>query len=438
MRYCLLTWVGLIALSALPIKMMAQRALTYYEDIQPIIEKNCIACHRSGEAAPFSLETYDDVVRRADFIQMVTEARYMPPWHADIAFSEFRNQRVLTETEIQKIAQWVAEGKKRGKAPQNAKSKPIALTYPPPDLVLAMRTFIIPGDATEQFRIFVIPTNLKEERYVRGVEFRPGNLKLAHHARLMLDTTQRLRPDDGSVAGDTATEFTRLNVQLADYFFHGWVPGNFLTLYPEGIGKRLPQGSDIILNMHYSPTTTDAVDQSHIRLYFTKEKPRRLVKTFILDENWIVNQPFKIYAGQEVKFYMRSPVIPNDISLISVLPHMHLLGKNFKAYAITPQGRIINLIKINEWDFNWQMTYTFKNLIKLPKGSVVYAEATYDNTSNNRRNPHFPPRDVTYGWGTFNEMMNLIFEYLDYEPGDETLDLYQPTTKVEPSVTKKN
>lgn len=425
-----------ILLILFPFGVSAQQAPAYYEDIQPIIVKNCLPCHRDGEAAPFSLETYEDVARRAKFIQMVTESRYMPPWHADPEFSTFRNQRVLTDAEIKLIADWVAGGKKRGKAPSGEKNI-VESFYPEPNMELKMNPFTIPGDATEQFRLFVIPTNTEEDLYVKGIDFQPGNLRLAHHARLMLDTTHLFRVDDGAMVSDTIMPRNNVGVALASYFWYGWVPGNFATLYPEGIGKRLPKYSDILLNMHYSPTTSTATDQSTVRIYLTKEKPKRFVKTFVLDESWITNQPFVIPANQVVKFYMRSPLIPADLSLINVLPHMHLLGKSFKAYAITPQGKIINIINIKEWDFNWQMTYQFEHLVKLPKGSVVYAEAVFDNTSDNHRNPHFPPKDVTYGWGTFNEMMNLIFEYLDYEPGDETLDLFSPSSSLEVSNTNK-
>lgn len=413
--------------SHLPILLSAQEIPTYYDHIQPILQKNCLACHHTGGAGPFSLETYESVERRADFIQTVTESRYMPPWFADPNFSHFRNEKILTQEEIQIIGTWVKTGMKKGKAPKLVKTS-APTSAPKPDLVLSMSTpFQIPPNGTEQFRIFIIPTHTTEERYARGIDFRPSNLRQAHHARLMLDTTQLLRADDGTTAGDTNTAFTRLNVKLADYFWQGWLPGNFATFYPEGFGKRLPAGSDLILNMHYSPTSKPETDQSQVLIYWTKEKPRRLVKTLTLDESWITNQPFRISANQIVKFYMRSPSLPNDLSFINVLPHMHLLGKSFKSYAITPQGQIINIIKIDDWNFNWQMTYQFEHLIKLPKGSVIYAEAVYDNTANNPRNPHFPPQDVTYGWGTFNEMMNLIFEYLDYEVGDEQLDLYNQT-----------
>jgi hypothetical protein len=247
---------------------------------------------------------------------------------------------------------------------------------------------------------------------------------MAHHSRVMLDTTHRFRADNGAEVSDKVMPKTNVGVALASYFWHGWVPGNFLNLYPEGMGKKFNKDSDLLINMHYSPVSKPETDQSSVLVYLTKEKPRREVKNFILDEGWIMNQPFLIPPDETITFYMRSPLVPTDISILTVLPHMHLLGKSFRSFAITPDGDVINLIKIDNWNFNWQMTYQYPKLVKIPKGSVVYAEAVYDNTRANPRNPHFPPRPATPGWGTFDEMMNLIFEYVDYEPGDEDLELF--------------
>ena len=402
--------------------------LTYYQHIKPIIDQHCVVCHDEGQAAPFLLTTYEAVEKRAHFIQMAVESRYMPPWHADPAFRTFHNENRLSDAEIQLITDWVSGGAKRGNP--SKKTAQATLNLPPalrePDLRLTMqKPFEIPGDNSEQFRIFVIPTDTEEEVYVRGIGFHPKNLRLAHHARLMLDTTNLLRADDGAEAGDPNTAFTQQHVKMSEEFWHGWVPGNFPILYPLGFGKRLPKNADIILNMHYSPTPKPESDQSSISLYLCREKPRRLVKTFALGEQWITNQPFVIPANSEIKFFMRSPMLPSDLSLTTVMPHMHLLGKSFKAYAITPKGELIPLIHIPVWDFKWQMIYQFDKLLKLPKGSVIYAEAVFDNRAANNLNPNFPPKDVTYGWGTKDEMMNLIFEYLDYEAGDETLNLFE-------------
>lgn len=404
----------------------AQFVPTYAEHIRPILEKNCVGCHRPGQAAPFALQTYAEVAARADFIKMVVTTRYMPPWHADTTFSTFHNQRTLSQAEINTIAAWVDGGAPAG---QLLRVQPAAsnfsVVFPEPDLVIKMnQPFTIPGNNQEQYRIFVLPTGTARERYLRGIDFVPGNKQLAHHARIMVDTTNRLRPDDGLEIG-AASEFSRLNVKLANAFWHGWVPGNFAIFYPPGCGKLLPPNADLVLNMHYAPSPVDASDQSAIHLYWAEERPRRLIQTMILDESWIANGPFRLPADTTITFYMRSPLVPVDLSLVSVLPHMHLLGKRFKAYAITPEGDLIPLINIPEWNFNWQRNYQFKQLIKIPRGSVIYAEAEYDNTAKNPLNPFVPPREVTYGWGTTNEMMNLIFEYLVYEVGDEYWDLYR-------------
>ncbi|MBI5914476.1 MAG: hypothetical protein HY842_03805 [Bacteroidetes bacterium] len=419
--------LGCLFLCFFWVKTRAQTP-TYYGQVQPILLANCTPCHRPGGGAPFPVLTCEDATNRASFIAHVTARRYMPPWFADPDFRSFHNQKILTNAEIETLRQWAGGG-----APCGIPLGEVAVlqqdfekNHPAPDQEVPMQQpFTIPGNNTEQFRIFILPTGTKEERYVQGIRFQPGNLELAHHARLMLDTTHLLRSDDGSEAGDTATQFTRLGVRLASQFWNGWVPGNFGEFYPDGFAKKLPANADIVLNMHYSPSPVPATDQSSVKLWFAPKPPERLVKPFILDENWIVNQPFVIPADTVVSFFLRSPPIPTDISLLSVLPHMHLLGKSFKAYALTPDNDVILLIKIDDWNFKWQMTYQFEHLLKLPKGTVVYAEAVYDNTAANPANPHNPPRETTYGWATFNEMMNLIFEYVDYREGDEGLSLFE-------------
>ncbi len=418
-KYCL----PLLLLSVFDVK--AQKP-TYFDDIQPIIYKNCVGCHRSGQVAPFSLTNFEDVNKRALLISRVTHERYMPPNPADpitlpdgTQASPFKNVKLLTKDEIAIIDKWIAGGKKKGKENKIALSDTITTTIREPDMVLTLqKPFTIPGNNKEQFRVFVVPTNAKEDLYVEGIDFLPQNRTLAHHCRFMIDTTNKLRPDDGIEVGATS-EFQRLGIKMNDNFWHGWIPGNSAILYPEGAAKRLPKNADIILNMHYSPSPKEVTENSKILIYLSKTPPKRLVKTFILEENSVTNEPFFIAKDTVIKFYQRSPTIPIDLSLISITPHMHLLGQNFKAFAITPDGDLINLIQIPKWDFNWQMTYQFNKMIKIPKGSVIYAEAVYDNTAANGRNPNRPAKDVTYGWGTKDEMMNLIFQYLEYREGDE-------------------
>jgi hypothetical protein len=290
-----------------------------------------------------------------------------------------------------------------------------------PDLSLKMgKPFEISDKSVEEFRFFSIPTNLPEDTYVSAIEFIPGNRRLVHHSRLMSDTTNDIRGIDGMSELDPRVKNFQ-KTPLADDFLYGWVPGNNKIFFPPNTGKLLYKSTDLILNMHYSPSSKKETDQSKINLYFAKTEVDRVVHTLTLRENDIVNQPFYIYAETSPTFYINYKV-DKDISLISLLPHMHFIGKRFKAVAETPSGEIIPLIKIDKWDFNWQTTYQFKHMLKIPAGSYIKMEAQYDNSSNNKANPFVPARNIGYGWGSTSEMCNLIIYYLDYREGDEEID----------------
>ncbi len=344
----------------------------------------------------------------------------MPPWKADPDLQIFRNQTTLAQAEIDLIQKWLAAGMPKGK---KSKSKSFSTSEQniKPDLTLPMVTsYQLTDQAKEDFRFFVIPTNLTANTYIAAIEFVPGNRRQVHHSRVMVDSTQKIRGIDGMSELDPRVKEFQV-IPLADEFLYGWVPGNTKIFFPPGTAKKIPQGADLILNIHYSPTSSIQKDQSVVNLYYAKTPVNREVKTLTLKESDIRNQPFFIEAERKPTFYMDYPV-RNDLSLISIMPHMHFIGKSFLAYAITPAGEKIQLIKIDNWDFNWQTTYQFKQLIKIPAGSRIRVEAKYDNTSENPMNPNTPPKDIGYGWNSTDEMCNLVIYYLDYEPGDELID----------------
>lgn len=398
--------------------------VSYTADIRPILERYCISCHTAEGPAPFSLETYPDVQKRAQFISYVVSQGYMPPWKADSTFQHFRNERILSTTEIQTIRKWVASGAIFGLDAGQPTTQIRKTSSGKPTVKLQMtKKFDIPSNNKDDFRFFYIPTGVKTETYITGIEFRPDHKKRVHHSRLMVDTTGAIGGIDGLSEMDSAV-YQYQKVALADEFLYGWVPGNYVFRFPKGFGRRLPANSNLILNMHYSPSVLAETDRSGVNLYLEDQtKITREVKTLILRENDISNPPFLIPANEKPVFYMSSGVVENDLSLLTVQPHAHLLGKSFRAFAITGDGDLIPLVKINDWDFDWQTTYEFRRLIHVPKGSVIVMEGTYDNTSANPRNPFFPPRDAGYGWRTVDEMMNLIFYYVDYKAGDEVLEL---------------
>lgn len=389
--------------------------ITFSEHVAPIIHQNCTPCHRKGEAAPFSLVTYQDVVKRAKFIQKVTETRYMPPWKADHDFGEFKNVRKLTVGQIATIKVWIQTGMTEGDT-----KKLILPTFQEdtqlnkkPDLVLHWnKAFRIPANSKEEYVLFSLPTNLDTNVFVKAIEFRPGNKKLAHHARIGVDTTQIMRLTDGKSIDDTSiAQYAK--IKMKEEFWMGWIPGNNPIEYPKGTAKYLKAGSDLLLNVHYAPNNlANEYDSSSVNLYFAKEPIEKEVQTFILHEQDITNQPFELAADTIITFYAKSAEIPYPIHLLSVQPHTHLLGKSLRSFAITPSGEMIPLIKISAWDFNWQMTYEYKEPLLIPMGSVIYAEATYDNTAKNPENKFNPPKKITYGWNSTQEMMNIIFQYV--------------------------
>lgn len=388
---------------------------TFLADVQPIMARHCAPCHQPGGLGPFSLLTYEDVAKRGKFVAKVTQIRYMPPFPADRQFQHYANERGLSETEIKTIQDWVKGGMLPGEGKTDSR-RPTSITparpaVRRPDLVLRMNPYVIKGDGREDFRYFHVPMGLSKDIWVEAIEFVPGNRKLLHHSRIMVDSTGTMAAINGITEDDPRLhDFQK--TPLADEFLYGWVPGNDRVTFPAGAAKRIRAGSDLILNIHYSPSSKEDRDQSEVRLYFARKPVQRVVQTLTLTENNITNQPFQLAAGTKPTFYINYGPLPDTVRLLSVLPHMHRLGRSVRAFAITPDGDAVNLIKIDDWDYNWQLTYFFLTPLILPKGSTIIAEANYDNTDQNPLNPSRPARPVGYGWNSTDEMMNLVFYYV--------------------------
>jgi hypothetical protein len=406
--------------------ILGQERINFETNIKPILTKHCVNCHQNGGIAPFALDNWTDVDARSIMIGAVTASKYMPPWRADTSFQHYKNENYLSKNEIELIQQWIQNEQPRGIV-ERRKEKGL-----PPNKVKKKqgteiqigfnRAFIIKGENKEEFRFFHMPSKIKENGFIQSIEFAPGNKKQVHHSRIMIDTTQSISGIDGLSEEDSSI-LKYQTKPLADPFLFGWVPGNDKIIFPKGIGKKIYANSDFIVNVHYVPSPIQVVDSSSIIIQLTDEPVEREAQTLTLTENNISNQPFIIYPNKKSTFYMRSPILQDSISLISIMPHMHLLGKSFKSYAITPDGNILPLVHVPSWDFNWQTTYQFTKFTVLPKGTVIYAEATYDNTNENPLNPYKPARTVGYGWGSKDEMMNLILYYVKYRQGDELIDL---------------
>lgn len=410
----------------------AQAQVTFSEHIAPIIYKHCTSCHRPGEIGPFPLTNYLEVAANANTIKDVTSIRYMPPWKAKQDYGHFIGENILSDEQIQMIADWVEQDVPRG----DASLEPHLPVYPGgsqigvPDLVLSFdRAYSHIGNNKDEYRYFVIPTGLTEDKDLIALEVRPGNKQIVHHTLIWEDTTGTARMLDEQTPeygyeGGAGDDFEFQN-QLP-----GYVPGMHPIVMSHGIAQKLHAGSDLKLQMHYAPSPVTEKDSTTINLFFSRTPAQRyLLSHIMLPVPATVNDLFIIPANQKKEFHGKLTV-PYKVSLYSITPHMHMLGTFWKVYAVPPVGDTIPLINIEAWDFNWQNTYQFKKLVVLPAGTVIHAIAGYDNTSANPSNPFNPPRFVTWGENTSDEMYYLPISYLLYQPGDENIEFEDHTVSI--------
>jgi hypothetical protein len=312
-----------------------------------------------------------------------------------------------------------------------------------PDLKLTFKSkYTHKGNGKDEYRYFVLPTGLTQNKKLKAIELRPGNTKIVHHALFFADESGKAKQyDDNTVeygfSTDDNNDFNILEVINRDQF-PGYVPGQKPRKFPDGIAQNLPANSDLVIQMHYAPWSVDESDSSSVNIFFAEENEviERIVKDYIM-------LPFNLTGGANSFFILPNQSkrfegvynVPADVSLVGIFPHMHYLGKNWEVYIINPDGTKENLIKINDWDFNWQGGYYFNKYKIAKKGSVIHAFATYDNTTSNPNNPTIPPKFVTWGEGTKDEMYYLPLLYVPYKQGDENIIFDQNTSSVTPFST---
>lgn len=418
------------------ITYMASGQVTYTKDIAPIIYNNCTKCHRPNEIGPMPFTNYDEVQPQAEMIKYVTSIHYMPPWKPDPNYSRFQGERVLTQHQIDLLAEWADNGTPYG----NAAEEPPLPNFPTgsqigtPDLVLHMaESYEHNGGNADEYRVFVLPTGLTEDKQVATIELRPGNTRILHHALLSYDDTGAARAMDAADPKYGYDGFGGFGINSAlNNMFPGYVPGQKPILYPEGLGQLLPKGSDLLMQVHYGPKPFPETDSTTVNIFFKKEAVDRQVTSFIFlpFAPLITNGPFIIPANTKKTFHCQYTT-PLKVSVFAIWPHAHLLANKYLVYVIHPNGDTTNLIKIDDWDFNWQGSYNFKKYIVLEPGSTIHVYATYDNTASNPSNPHDPPATVTWGEKTTDEMLFLPISYVPYKAGDENIVFDEETTAVD-------
>jgi peroxiredoxin len=377
---------------------------TYTKDVARLLQKNCQECHRRGQVGPFPLETYEQARKRAEDIATVAEDRTMPPWKAARGVGRpLKHDRSLSDQEIAVLTGWAEAGAAEG----DPADLPPPRSFPQdwtleggPDLVLDIGTdFPVPATGEDIYRCFVVPTSLPKDVYISGIEYQPGNRRVVHHVLAYIDTKGEARKKDSAEPGPGYSCFSGPGVEAAGEL-GGWAPGSQPTKLEDGIGRAFPKGGDVIVQVHYHPNGKPETDRTRIGLRFARKPVRQ-----VLHWNAAANFEMKVPAGESNAEVTASWPVPVDVLAHAVAPHMHLLGKNMLMSVTYPDGRAEDLIRIDDWDFNWQYTYYFEKPFELPKGSVVKVVAHYDNSAGNPRNPNREhPNEVTWGEATTDEM----------------------------------
>lgn len=403
-------------------------AINFSEDISSIIYNNCTSCHRVSEIGAFlPLENYQDVYNNRSLIAYAIGADddlrhgnpMMPPWPPDREFSTLLDERYLGDNEIDLIVSWIENGAIQGdpNLEYPMPNFPDGSTLGQPDLVFEMEeSHFIEGNYEDDYRCFVFSLENEEEIELSAIEFRPGNREAVHHAIITYvphGEADHLENSDNQYGYECYGGF---NLSTATDLIGGYAPGLSSVEYPENIGRTIPQNSDILVQVHYAPLLTDQEDLSSINLFYKEENIEREINQYIFDF-WEFALP-----PNQVTSITRNLYIENDISMVNILPHCHLLGQSWEIFATTNENDTIPIIKIPKWDFDWQSFYYPEFLLKIPAGSTLTATCVYDNTINNPDNPNNPPQWVYPGDGTNDEMFFIPIEYLDYQTGDE--DIY--------------
>jgi len=420
----------------------------FVQHIAPIVHSNCTPCHKEGGGGPFHLITYNNVAKRSKMVAFVTRTKFMPPWPADRNYSHFSNERGLSKQEIELIQKWHRTGAKRGEGIIDYEK--VYSQRRKPDLVIPVPPTKIIGNNRDQFYIVKAPYEIPRDTFVNVVEFISGRNQVVHHANghlLNYDYNKKQNVFEGDYFINTNNAeqefikgFNKLKLTQDDgslplrvHSAINYLPGMKYQPYPEGIGgfPISRKGVFVLNDIHYGPYPDTILDSSYLNVYYSPSAPKRPFQEVMLGTNGVseIVPHLVIPPGKIMKFNTEWQV-PFDISLVSINPHMHLLGKSIKAYAVKPNGDSINLIRIPKWDFRWQYVYHFKKLLRLPKGTVVRVEAVYDNTSMNPNNPFVPPRQIGErldkngaSMRTTDEMLQFIITALPYKKGDELISL---------------
>ncbi len=392
-----------------------------YKDVAGAFYKSCTGCHHEG-ANMYSFMNYTKVNLYKNMIQSALNNNRMPPWKADTNYTRFRHERLISATDKSKILNWIATGATKGDTTQ----APAQPSYPPKyklvgnaDLTISIPTFTSFATSGDIYVCFSVPSGLTQDRIIRAYEIVPGNPSIVHHAVITADTT-------GTYASDMSGICVNIpgNLELGTY-----APGTqaqvFPSMPPLKTGIRLKAGSKVILQMHYPAGSVGQIDSTKIRFYFYppgEPGVRQLTISTPL-QNWSMSIPANTTPTHVANYPSATGTLAAPLSLYGVFPHSHKLGKSMLLYAVKPGIDTIPMVKIPDWDFNWQDYYLYKKLVKIPAGYRLHSRHVFNNTTSNLNNPNNPPINVSAGFGTNDEMLFDGTMTLPYQTGDELIDI---------------
>jgi hypothetical protein len=371
--------------------VLSAQDITFHRDVLPILQARCQECHRPGQMAPMPLTSYAEARPWAKAIQQQVVARTMPPWFADPRYGKFEHDRHLSDAEIRTLSTWVETGAEEGREADGPPLKewPAVWNLPRVDEVVAMKEpFHVPAHEAVDYQYIVIAGGFKEDKWVRGVELRPANRSVVHHAVVYVRK-----------AGDTWTRGPTTADILTVY-----APGSAPDVFRDDMAKLIPAGADLVLEVHYTPNGEATEDRIEVGLMLAPQRPAKRVITLQM-----ATTDFVIPAGAKEHRVAVWGTLPNDALLIGFFPHMHLRGKSFEYTLVPESGGVETLLKVAPYDFYWQLSYRLAEPRLIKKGTRLNFIATYDNSANNPNNPD-PKAVVGYGFQSWDEMMVGFFD----------------------------
>jgi hypothetical protein len=422
-----LAWCSTAAVYA---QMGNMNAPTYTKDVTPILQKHCQSCHRPGEAAPFSMLTYETTRPWAGAMKLAVRQKVMPPWYADPQVGHFSNDRSLSQDEIDTIVAWATAGAPEGEAADQPRPPDFVEGWgiPKPDLILQLpKEFAVPKSGMVEYQYAIVPTGFTEDKWVQAAEVRPTERSVVHHiiAYVREPGSNYFKDQKPGVFFEAPPQKTDEVVDtsaLPSDFLVGYAPGQPAEILQPGEAKLIKAGSDIVFEVHYTPNGKAVMDRTKLGLVFAKERPAKRVQTLSA-----VNGIFKIPPGDpnyrvDASFEIRKPV-----TLASIHPHMHARGKDFEYRVVFPNGETRTILRVPQYNWHWQLWYNLAEPIDLPPGARIECTAHFDNSRNNPENPD-PTKTVIWGQQSWDEMMVGFFN-LVYDPKISPNDLL-PEKKV--------